>query len=30
MLKNIGTDDLWSDMDTIIDEHPIIARSKKD
>ena len=25
----LGTDDLWSDMETIIEEHPIIAKNKK-
>lgn len=27
--EDLGTDDLWSDMETIMDEHPILAENKK-
>ena len=27
--EDLGTDDLWSDMETIIDEHPILVENKK-
>ena len=27
--EDLGTDDLWSDMETIMDEHPVIAKKRK-
>ena len=27
--EDLGTDDLWSDMETIMDEHPVLKNSKR-